>query len=188
MKASFLLIASLLLTSTAAVANPRIGVQELRGQASGPHVKLTYTTNCGGDLAVTYGTSQSPWVKVGSLARDTGSGSEDIPILEMCDCHVPTGSTLNYEIAHGNYATVFVSTQVSVPASPTGGDGDCTTACQLADAAVADAGRPDARASDAGTPDKSNGSGCAFVAPGRSSALICLALLGVAIASRRRRP
>jgi hypothetical protein len=188
MKTILFLSASLLLSSTSAVANPRMGVQELRGQTAGPHVKLTYTTNCGGDLAATYGTSQSPWVKVGSLARDTGSGSEDIPILEMCDCHVPTGVTLDYEIAHGNYATVFVSTQVSVPASPAGDGGDCTTACQLADAAVADAGRPDARASGSGTLDKSNGSGCAFVAPGSSSALLCLALLGLAIAARRRRP
>jgi len=187
MKTSLILSTILLLSSTTALANPRMGVQELRGLVvAGPHVKLTYTTNCGGDLAATYGTSRSPWVQVGSIARDTGSGSEDIPIREMCDCHVPTGGTLDYEIAHGSYTTVAVSAQVVVPDSPSGGD--CTTPCQLADAALADAGKSDARARDAGTPDNAKGGACAFVAPGASPGPLCLALLGLAIAARRRRP
>jgi hypothetical protein len=255
MKRSLFLCASLLLTSTTALANPMMVVQELRGQAvAGPHVKLTYTYNYGTPAGVTtHGTSHSPWVNAGSTSRDTGSGVKSLPILQMCDCHVPTSIMLDYSTT----TSPSVTTQVQVPADPSGGD--CATPCLPADADAADAGGRDAPLSTggttatggatgtggatatggatgtggatatggttgtggtsatggavgsggtsttggatgtggiaatggtpgSGTPDKSNGSGCAFVAPGRSSALICLALLGLAIASRRRRP
>jgi hypothetical protein len=212
MKISLSLCAALLLAASAAVANPMMTVQELRGQAvAGPHVKLTYTYNYGPDpdSATTHGKSHSPWIRVGSSNRDTGSGYKDIPILEMCDCHVPSGATLDYKITYANGYSSSVSTQVLVPDSPSGGD--CTAACQLADADAADAGGRDAPLSTgeataaggatgtggattaggtpgSGTADKSNSSGCAFLGTGTSPALLCLALLGLVIAARRRRP
>jgi hypothetical protein len=145
MKTSLVLSASLLLTSTAAVANPMMTVQELRGQAlAGPHVKLTFTFNYSPDpvSATTHGTSHSPWVSAGSTSRDTGSGVKPLPILEMCDCHVPTGIPLDYKLVYASGFSSSTSVQVSVPTSPSGVD--CTTACQLADAAAADAGGLDA--------------------------------------------
>ena len=190
MKTSLVLMASLLFSSTAAVANPVMTVEELRAQAVGDsHVKVTYTTNWSGDLALTYGTSHSPWVQAGSSNRDLGSGAQDIPIMEMCDCHVPTGAPLNYTIIRPN-GTVLVTAQVSGtdPTLPST-LGNCTTACQLADANAADAGITGSSSTpDAGPPDKAKGGGCAFLATGSSPALLCLALLGLGIAARRRRP
>jgi hypothetical protein len=279
MKKSLFLCASLLLSSTTALANPMMVVQELRGQAvAGPHVKLTYTYNYGSPVGITtHGTSHSPWADAGSTSRDTGSGVKSLPILQMCDCHVPTSTALDYSTT----TSPSVTTQVQVPADPTGGD--CMDPCQSADDAIADAGGRDVPVSTdgissaggaiaigdtssaggavaivdasaaggaigaggmsaaggatpsggrpaqggavgagglpaaggdipsggslaqggaigaggiattggapgSGTSDKSNGSGCAFVAPGSSPTLLCLAVLGLAIAARRRRP
>lgn len=189
MKTSLILCAGLLLFSTAAVANPVMTVEELRAQAVGAsHVKLSYTTNYGGDLAATYGTSQSPWVQAGSSTRDLGSGMQSMPIMEMCDCHVPTGTTLDYQIVRANGA-VLVTAQVSgtdptVPSTL----GDCTTACQLADADAADAGiTGTGGAPGPSPPAKPNGGGCAFLATGTSPVLLGLALLVLALAARRRR-
>ena len=188
MKTSLLLSASLLLFSTVAFANPVKTLQELHAHWLAGHVKLTYITNYDGDHVTTYGTSQSPWVQASSSVQDLGSGMQSIPIMEMCDCHVPTGASLEYEIvsAHGaTVVTVEVSgTDPGLPSTL----GDCTTACQLADANAADAGRPDASVPDPGPPAKTKSGGCAFVAPGTSRTLLCLALLGLAIAARRRRP
>jgi hypothetical protein len=173
----------------------------------------------------------------------------------MCDCHVPTSTTLDYTIVG---TTPSVTAQVQVPSQadfdqyPT--LQDCIAPCQLADAA--DAGLPDgplsvdtspdtspaerdsavpvdtvpstggniaidAPVSTGGTSatggasgtggviavdtglstggttaaggapgsaeaDKAKGGGCAFFAPRTSPALLCLALLGLAIAGRRR--
>jgi hypothetical protein len=145
MKTFALSFASLLL-SNAAFANPIMIVQELSAQVvAGPHVKLTYTHNYGSSDVTTHGTTHSPWVSAGSIARDTGSGVKDLPILRMCDCHVPTGSTLDYRIGTGSMSPAS-TTQVSVPEQgdldKVTGD-DCKLPCQQADADAVDAGQID---------------------------------------------
>jgi MYXO-CTERM domain-containing protein len=143
MKTFPFLFASLLLSS-AAFANPVMIVQELSAQVvAGPHVKLTLTYNYGGSDVTTHGTSHSPWASAGSTSRDTGSGVKELPILRMCDCHVPTASTLDYRI--GNYGSPSSATQVSVPEQSdlVTGD-DCKRPCQQADADAVDAGQTSA--------------------------------------------
>jgi hypothetical protein len=96
---------------------------------------------------------------------------------------------LNYTIIRSN-GTVLVTAQVSGtdPTLPST-LGNCTTACQLADADAADAGITGTGGTpDAGPPAKGNDGGCAFLATGTSPVLLCLALLGLGIVARRRRP
>ena|SRR5664279_518870 len=101
MKTFPFLFASLLLSS-AAFANPVMIVQELSAQVvAGPHVKLTLTYNYGGSDVTTHGTSHSPWASAGSTSRDTGSGGKELTIVQMCDCHVPPSTTLDYKVGDG---------------------------------------------------------------------------------------
>ena len=237
MKTFPILSASLLLLSTTALANPIMVVQEISAQVvSGPHVKLTYTYNYGGPNVATHGTTHSPWVSAGSTSRDTGSGVKELPILRMCDCHVPTATTLDYRIVNGGMSP-SAATQVSVPAQAdldkyVTGD-DCRIPCQQADADAVDGGQTNTTggavggggatatggavgsggatvtggavgsggttatggaigsggSTASGAPvTQAKGSGCAFVAPEKSPALLCLALFAIAIAARRRRP
>jgi hypothetical protein len=184
MKAALILVASALVSSTA-LANPVMGVQELRGEAiAGVHVKLSYTYNYGKAPVITtvHGTSQSPWVSGGTTSRDTGSGVKPIGILVMCDCHVPTATTLDYdaELSDGTRSSLSASVRVAPQANfdeyPT--SQDCIVPCQLADAAQTGVGDP--------TSAKAGG-GCTFLGSRTSPALLGLALLGLVIAARRRR-
>ena len=214
MKTFLILSMTFLLSSTAAQANPVRTVQDLHGQAiAGVHVKLTYTSNYGRVPAsiTTHGSSQSPWVNGPSSTMDLGSGSQSVPSIEMCDCHVPTSTTLDYRIVLEGTVYSAVATQVQVPSQadfdtyPT--SQDCIAPCQAADAA--DAGQPPMStggpaatggaigsggttatggAPGTGPVDHDKGSGCALFATRASPALLSLALLGLAIVARRRHP
>ena len=134
MKTALILSGSLFLSSAAAFANPIMIVQEFRAEAlAGPHVKLTYTYNYSGSPvgASTYGTSHSPWVQTGSTSRNTGSGSQSLPIYEMCDCHVPIG-THDYSVvlSYGSGAVKPISVTVIGAEASKG----CESQCQAADA------------------------------------------------------
>jgi MYXO-CTERM domain-containing protein len=188
MKISLLCVS--LLFSSAAVANPMMVVQELSAQVvAGPHVKLTLTYNNGGSDVTKHGSTQSPWINAGSTSRDTGSGVKELPIIQMCDCHVPASTTLDYKVGDGGMSPL-ATTHVSVP-TPDEADryGDaCKLPCEQADADAADAGRTNG--SGGATTTKASGGGCAFVTPKTSPTLLGLALLGLGfvLAARRRRP
>ena len=164
MKRFFIIAVFALLISVDASANPA-WVSSLSTQpVDGPHVKLTYLC----DTAVKddetpllnyHGTSHSPW-KVGQdTSMNTGSGVRPLHMMEMCDCHVPTGEKLIYQSAPGNlsygvHTTVTVAAtyaQASVAGNP------CAAECALADAMdggsaeEADAALPVATGGSSGT-------------------------------------
>ena len=192
MKTSLILSTSLLLVSMPAVANPIAVVQELSGrEVAGPHVKLTCTYNTGAPTIATHGLSHTPWVGVGSTYRDTGSGAQEIHIVAMCDCHVPTGTTLDYGTGD---SSPLGAVHVEVTGEAKGDD--CLVPCELVDAAVADTGSPDGLGATPGatggvptpgTPPAAKGSGCAFIPRGRTAVPLGLALFGLGLVFWRRR-
>ena len=144
MKTILKITGTILLASSTASANPVMMVQEFRGQAvAGPHVKLSYTYNIYSPPtgATTHGTSHSNWVRTGSTSRDTGSGVKSIPILEMCDCHVPSGTTLDYQLVFSTGTSTAAPLRVTVPSAPSTTVA-CVAECQAAD--TLDAGIVDA--------------------------------------------
>jgi hypothetical protein len=185
MKTSLCVLTTLLLAPAVSRANPIRVVQELTGrEVAGAHVKLTYTYNVGAPEVATHGTGHSPWVQQGSTMRDTGSGAQSLPILTLCDCHVPIGETLAYRTSAG--ATAGMAIQVQVLGQGTGDD--CLEPCALVDAAAADAGLRDAPALAPGPPAPSgNEGGCALGAGGPSALPLALALAALVHRARRRR-
>jgi hypothetical protein len=219
MKVALVICTSLLLSPAAAVANPVRVMQELGGQAiAGVHVRLTYTSNYGPTPAsvTKHGSSQSPWVAGPSSTYDLGSGSQPVGSVVMCDCHVPTSTTLDYRVYFSDGSSSTVNVQVAPQENfdtyPT--SQDCIAPCQAADAA--DAGLPPTSTggttATGGTPGSGGsaiassgtaatggapgtepkghgkGGGCALLAMRAWPALPSLALLGLALVAWRRRP
>ena len=189
MKISLLFTGMFLLASTPALANPIPTFQEGRGAVfAGPHVKLSYTANWGPKPvgAPLYGTSHSKWVQTGTTSHTTSSGYQKLPILEMCDCHVPSGTTLKYTLVYNSLPLSDITVRVKVPTVPSSSVG-CETECQEADAKQAAAAGKDAGPAATDVPDTVEAGGCSFHGLARASTLPFLALLGIAIAALRRR-
>jgi hypothetical protein len=131
MKIFLLAIASAILFSSSAMANP-IWTEMLIGKAvAGPHVQLTYEaagTARSSFEVPTFGTSHSPWTANGTTSADTGSGARTLNVMQMCDCHVPVGKTLTYSVGTGYLLSTDVWIPGAMPAT-----GTCVAECAAAD-------------------------------------------------------
>ena len=133
MKLFLLATANTILFSTFAVANPMWAERVTAQAVTGPHVLLQYEV--AGTAVIpsgvtTYGTSHSAWTDAGTTSADTGSGLRLLQVLQMCDCHVPVGIILTYQVsARYGYA---MPASVTVPATPPF-SGPCTAECAAAD-------------------------------------------------------
>ena len=137
-----IIVVGALLFSAEAAANPAWSDKLTAEATQGPHVKLVYLYDSGIEdvsprkLRSFYGTRQSPWLPGRSTSADTGSGVRPLSTLEMCDCHVPTGQVLTYELTttyNAMFAPITTIASVTVPADPSSGP-PCSAACAQADA------------------------------------------------------
>jgi cobalamin biosynthesis Mg chelatase CobN len=123
-----LAVALFSLFSGTALANPIAIIMRLSAEVTGStHVRLRYLTNYGSNPnLITYGTGHSEWFSTGdTISLDAGSGARTMTYQYMCDCHVPTGSPLTYQVLtsmSGGFSPSFpaeLTATVTPAASPT---------------------------------------------------------------------
>jgi hypothetical protein len=101
MRSSFVVFAAPLLLASAVQANPMF-TTSLRARAvAGPHVQLTYAalSDTKDPIRVkSFGKTVTPWTKYEGFRTNMGSGITSTKSLQMCDCFVPIGVSLGYEV------------------------------------------------------------------------------------------
>jgi hypothetical protein len=146
------LLVCLSLLSSSALANPIMVVVRLSAEVTGTtHVRVRYLTNYGSSNLqnmATYGTSHSDWFTTGDqTSEDTGSGRQTMTYRYMCDCHVPTGSPLTYQIALPSGIPAYTGTQLTATVTPSPRASTlCDDQCALADSCDGGASQRDAGA------------------------------------------
>jgi hypothetical protein len=92
------------LIATSASANPVMSELARIREVPGPHVQLTYAVDGSSgkspkipSAAETFGTKSTPW-KAASYSANTGSGIRGLLAVQRCDCFVPMGQSLVYNI------------------------------------------------------------------------------------------
>ena len=120
----FIVASQLVILATPAFANP-IATEAFRArEVPGPHVQLTYAvdgkTPATPSDVVTFGSRHTPWkLMTTSFNTNTGSGIKGISGIQMCDCQVPMGKSLEYKITvesvegRGSRFTIFLPTSAA---------------------------------------------------------------------------
>jgi hypothetical protein len=174
MKIARHLVLCLTLVSSTALANPIMMVMRLSAESTGStHVRLRYLTNYGSSPSLaTYGTSHSDWFTTGdSTSEDTGSGVKTMTYEYMCDCHVPTGSPLTYQVETPSGMPSYYTSQLTVTLTPSPSSTTlCDDKCAQADSRDASVDTGAGTATGGSTAASTSAASSASTATGGSTA------------------
>ena len=119
--AQIIVASQLVILATPAFANP-IALEVVRArEVPGSHVQLTYgvdgKTPATPSNTTTFGSKSTPWkAPAGTYQTNTGSGVRGVNAIQMCDCGVPVGQKLGYQIT---VASAYDGRTVTLTASLT---------------------------------------------------------------------
>jgi hypothetical protein len=211
------LVAQIVLLATPAFANP-IATEVLRArEVEGAHVQLTYGVDGKAPqipaIPITFGIKSTTWKPLAiSYSTNTGSGLKGVRAVQMCDCGVPLGQPLSYNVTVASTydgkavtltSTLTLSGKVDAAVKdPPLFDGsawhipdpfevqglDCTVEC-LTSAPSATGGAMSTGGSTAATTELKNNDGACSMVQGSHPAVLAVLLLGTGLAfiARRKR-